>query len=215
MSHSKPTNIKRSIILYFVTANIAIALIGFGGAAYNFYWQIRDLTLNKLEWAVSARTEAVSEWLRLAVMTSSHSSRHVWAQKALAEYYDGRLSREELLERSALAIDGTIVQGGDLKGMVRLDRNGEIVIKRGAEIPGNFWPPLAIGQTDPMVNFFNLDGTAHFSWFPRPSPMMMGNIWAWTSPFWTQTRSAAFWPTAISASRPGPIWWPMKTAITC
>ena len=156
MSYSKPKSIKRSIILYFVLANMAIALIGFGGAAYNFYWQIRDLTLNKLEWAVSARTEAISEWLRLAVMASSQASHHAWGQEALMEYYEGRLSREELIERTALAIDGAIVHGTDLKGMVRLDKSGQAVIKQGDEIPANFWPPLAVGQKDPMVNFFSL-----------------------------------------------------------
>ena len=157
MSPVKNKNIKRTITVYFVVASIVIGLIGFGGAAYNFYWQIRDMTLEKLEQTVSARAGAVSEWLRLAVMVATQASRQSWGKLTLERYYDGEISRDELVEVTQKLIDGAIVYNSDIKGLVRMDRTGGQIVNRGREIPPNFWPPFAVGQRDPMVNFFNLN----------------------------------------------------------
>ncbi len=158
MTPDNPRHLKRAIILYFVAANIIIGLIGFGGAAYNFYWQIRDLTQGRLEQTVTARAEAISEWLRLALMVATQPSRLGWGQEALESYYQGKLDRRELVDTTMRIIDGAIVYNSDLKGMVRLDRTGTPIIHRGREIPSDFWPPFSAAQRDPMINFFNLGG---------------------------------------------------------
>ncbi len=156
MTPDKPKNLKKTIALYFVLANIIIGLIGFGGAAYNFYWQIRDMTLNKLEQTVTARAGAISEWLRLAIMMASQSSRQDGSTLLLEKYYNGEISQDELIAENARLLDAAIVYNRDIKGLVRLDRHGQPLVHRGREIPPNFWPPFSIGQRDPVVNFFNL-----------------------------------------------------------
>ncbi len=153
----KPQNLKRTIAIYFVLANIAFGLIGFGGAAYNFYFQIKDMTIDKLEQTVTARAGAISEWLRLAIMVATQSSRQGTGKLFLEKYYAGEISRDDLARDTAPLLDGVIVYNTDIKGMVRLDRYGQPLVQRGREIPGNFWPPFSIGQRDPLVNFFNLD----------------------------------------------------------
>ncbi|UQZ88758.1 hypothetical protein C4J81_05885 [Deltaproteobacteria bacterium Smac51] len=157
MNPRKPKKLKRTIAIYFVVANIIIGLIGFGGAAYNFYGQLRGLTMDKLGQTASARAGAISEWLRLAMMVATQPSRQIWTHRELEKYYDGEISREELTENTMRVVDGAIVYNNDLKGMTRVDKFGEVVIRRGREIPPNFWPPFAVGQRDPMVNFYSLN----------------------------------------------------------
>ncbi|MDL2226929.1 cache domain-containing protein, partial [Deltaproteobacteria bacterium OttesenSCG-928-M10] len=156
MPSSKPQKLKRTIAVYFIVASIIIGLIGFGGAAYNFYFQIRDLTQEKLEQTVKARAASISEWLRLAIMVATQSSRQTWGKVTLEDYYAGKISRTELIDTTLKVLDGAIVYNSDVRGMVRLDRFGAVLVQRGREIPPNFWPPFAVGQRDPMVNLFNL-----------------------------------------------------------
>jgi len=156
MAQVNPKKLKRTIILYFAVSSIFIGLIGFGGAAYNFYWQIRDMVLEKLEQTATARAEAISEWLRLAVMAGTQPSRHSWGKQVLEQYYAGGASREELEEVSLKVIEGAVSYSSDIRGLVRMDRNGRPLVSLGQEIPSSFWPPFTIGQREPMVNFFNL-----------------------------------------------------------
>ena len=156
MAQVSPKKLKRTIILYFAMSSILIGLIGFGGAAYNFYWQIRDMVLDKLEQTATARSEAISEWLRLAVMVGTQPSKHSWGKETLERYYHGELSRDEVRDICLKVLEGAVSSTSDVRGMVRLDRNGRTLVALGREIPSSFWPPFAIGQRDPMVNFFNL-----------------------------------------------------------
>ncbi|MDR1043509.1 MAG: response regulator [Candidatus Adiutrix sp.] len=157
MDFKKPKKLKKTVILYFLAAAVLIGLIGFGGAAYNFYWQISDLTVDKLGQTVTARAGAISEWLRLALMSATQSSRHDWGRQALERYYRGEINREQLIETTRRLIDGTVVGGGNIKGLLRLDRGGRELVRLGGEIPADFRPPLAAGQREPTVNFFYLD----------------------------------------------------------
>lgn len=157
MSFSTPKKLKRTITIYFIVASTIIGLIGFGGTAYNFYFQIHDMTQEKLEQMASAKAASISEWLRLAIMVAAQSSRQTWGKVALEDYYEGRISRQELTATTLKILDGAIVHNSDVKGMVRLDRYGSIVVKLDQEIPPNFWPPFAVGQRDPMVNLFSLN----------------------------------------------------------
>ena len=156
MTSASPKKLKHTIAIYFIVANVVIGLVGFGGAAYNFYFQLRDLTQEKLEQAVNARASALSEWLRLAIVVATQSSRQNWGKITLEEYYEGKISRETLIDVTMKVMDEAIVYSSDVKGMARLDRYGAGLVQRGRAIPSNFWPPFSVGQRDPLVNFFNL-----------------------------------------------------------
>jgi len=156
MAQVSPKKLKRTIILYFVLSSILIGLIGFGGAAYNFYWQIRDMVLEKLEQTATARAEAISEWLRLAVMAGTQPSKHSWGRETLERYYNGEINQDEVRDVCLKVMEGAVTSTSDVRGMVRLDRDGRPLVSLGREVPPGFRPPFAIGQREPMVNFFNL-----------------------------------------------------------
>ncbi|MDR1920844.1 MAG: hypothetical protein LBS31_03770, partial [Candidatus Adiutrix sp.] len=115
------------------------------------------MTLEKIEQAVNAKADAVSEWLRLAVLAATLPSRQAWGKTELEKYYAGEITRDELIDVAFKMVDGVVAYNHDIQGMVRLDDSGLELIKRGRAIPPDFRPPFSAGQIDPLVSFYSPD----------------------------------------------------------
>ena len=157
MALNTPKNLKYTIAIYFVVANIAIGLVAFSGTAYNFYWQIRDMTLKGLQWEAESRAAAIADWLRLAAMASSHYSFLESSRRDLEDYYACRLDHATLTRESATLFGDLSNFGTDITGLARLDRRGQKIYELGQAIPANFWPPFALNQREALINLFTLE----------------------------------------------------------
>ncbi|GHV56645.1 hypothetical protein FACS189460_1780 [Deltaproteobacteria bacterium] len=160
MALNTPKNLKYTIAIYFVVANIAIGLVAFGGTAYNFYWQIRDMTFEGLQWEAESRASAIADWLRLTALASSHYSLLEASRVDLEDYYADRIDRATLARRSAALFGDLPNFGADVKGLARLDRRGQKIYELGQAIPANFRPTLAPGRGEPVLSLFTLEAAA-------------------------------------------------------
>jgi len=145
-----PKKLKTTIMAYFILANIAISLVAFGSAAYNFYWHIRDASLESLRSEAANQAATIGEWLRLTIMSVGQYSRLESGRRHLEDYYQGHLDRKSLARESEAIFSGLAGLAPDLKGLTRLDRGGHPLFSLGRALEAR--PSLPENQTKPVLS---------------------------------------------------------------
>ncbi|MDR2935527.1 MAG: response regulator, partial [Candidatus Adiutrix sp.] len=150
MATRAPKKLKTTIMAYFVLASIAISLVAFGSAAYNFYWRIRDAALDNLRNEAGHQAAIIAEWLRLTTTSAGHYSQS--GGRRLEDYYAGRLSRESLAREGEETFGGPGGLEPDLLGLTRFDRGGRPLFTLGRAAPASPPLPKDKDQTRPLIS---------------------------------------------------------------
>ena len=143
MERDVSKSMQKSVIAYSALGICAIGLIVSFISISSFYQELKDLEERNLVQTVDARGIAVDEYLsRLKDIAKLITSR-TKARERLEAYSNGQVQREELTRFSGITLNNAMQTSELVDGIVRLDAEGEPIVRVGLQIPEKEWPSYA------------------------------------------------------------------------
>lgn len=150
MERDVSKRMQKSIIAYSALGICAIGLIVSFISISSFYQKLKDLAENNLVQTVDARGIAVDEYLSRLKDIAQLITSQTEAREKLEAYSNGEVKREELTRFTGITLNNAMQTSELVDGIVRIDANGESIVRVGLQIPENEWPSYA-GRFSGMI----------------------------------------------------------------
>ena len=143
MERDVSKRMQKSIIAYSALGICAIGLIVSFISISEFYQELKSLEKRNLIQTVDTRSIAVDEYLsRLKDIAKLITSR-TEAREQLEAYSNGQVTREKLTRFSGITLNNAMQTSELVDGIVRVDAEGEPIVRVGLPIPEKEWPSYA------------------------------------------------------------------------
>ncbi len=143
MDRDVSKRMQKSIIAYSALGICAIGLIVSFISISSFYQKLKELAENNLVQTVDARGIAVDEYLSRLKDIAQLITSQTEAREKLEAYSNGEVKREELTRFTGITLNNAMQTSELVDGIVRIDANGESIVRVGLQIPENEWPSYA------------------------------------------------------------------------
>lgn len=143
MERDVSKRMQKSIIAYSALGICAIGLIVSFISISSFYQKLKELAENNLVQTVDARGIAVDEYLSRLKDIAQLITSQTEAREKLEAYSNGEVKREELTRFTGITLNNAMQTSELVDGIVRIDANGESIVRVGLQIPENEWPSYA------------------------------------------------------------------------
>lgn len=144
-------DLRNSIILYTTFGMLLMIVITAIIAVLPTYGRLCEAQHNYLLHAARSRAAAVEQYvLRMQSIALQITSR-TRARQLLEAYQAGDLSRQEYVEQTEPILRDALRYSREVRGIVRLDSQGEPLVEVGAPIPRGRWPEQVPRIEEPVV----------------------------------------------------------------
>jgi PAS domain S-box-containing protein len=133
-------HLQRSIIIYSALGIFVIGVVVAFVSIIPLFNRLKENAEQNLSFAVKNRTLAVEEYLTRAKDVALQITSRTRIRDYLEAYNKGKIGLEELVNFTAPKLVDAMNLSAEVKGIARLDQEGNLVVQVGMPFPEEFWP---------------------------------------------------------------------------
>ena len=145
-------HLQRSVIIYSALAILVIGVVVAFVSITPLFNHLKEDTEQDLSFAVKNKTLAIEEYLARAKDVALQITSRTRIRDYLEAYNKGQIGLDELVNFTAPKLVDAMSLSAEVKGVSRLDQEGNLVVQVGTPIPKEFWPLPGKASKEPIVH---------------------------------------------------------------
>lgn len=144
MSSLDSKKLQRLIIAYSALGILSIGALVAAIGIIPLYNRLREDTERNFQFSLRTRRRTIDEFLLRAQDIALQITSRTRARQVLEDYNQGKVQREDILAFTSQILTEALTKTDNIRGIIRLDRQGQLLARVGRDIPTQSWniPPL-------------------------------------------------------------------------